>query len=74
MTTPTDQPQRFDSGVINSSEEPPTQQEQPQQSQSQNVQTKLLQHFQTNRIDSALWALRLLVIFFTVSYVLPIFK
>ncbi|XP_064554258.1 Krueppel homolog 2 [Drosophila montana] len=50
------------------------QQEQQQQQQtSQNATARLLQHFQTNRIDSALWALRLLVIFFTVSYVLPIF-
>ncbi|XP_030555284.1 Krueppel homolog 2 [Drosophila novamexicana] len=50
------------------------QQEQQQQQQTtQNATARLLQHFQTNRIDSALWALRLLVIFFTVSYVLPIF-
>ncbi|XP_016946134.1 Krueppel homolog 2 [Drosophila biarmipes] len=75
MTTPTDQPQRFDSAESNTSEESPTQQQQnqPQQPTSQNVPVKLLQHFQTNRIDSALWALRLLVILFTVSYVLPIF-
>ncbi|KAH8333567.1 Krueppel homolog 2 [Drosophila kikkawai] len=78
MSTATDQP-RFDSAE-NSSESSSQQQQQQQQetppqqsSQTQNGPAKLLQHFQTNRIDSALWALRLLVIFFTVSYVLPIF-
>lgn len=73
MSAPTDQPPRSEGAQTNSSERSSQQQEQPQQSQSQNVPAKLLQHFQTNRIDSALWALRLLVIFFTVSYVLPIF-
>lgn len=76
MSTPTDQPPRFDGAETKSSEgssQQQQQQDQAQQSQPQNVPAKLLQHFQTNRIDSALWALRLLVIFFTVSYVLPIF-
>ncbi|KMY88462.1 Krueppel homolog 2 [Drosophila simulans] len=73
MSTTTDQPPRSEGAETNSSERSSQQQEQQQQSQSQNVPAKLLQHFQTNRIDSALWALRLLVIFFTVSYVLPIF-
>ncbi|XP_030377552.1 Krueppel homolog 2 [Scaptodrosophila lebanonensis] len=40
---------------------------------TQNASSKLLHHFQTNRIDSALWALRLLVIVLTISYILPIF-
>ncbi|KAH8404973.1 hypothetical protein KR215_000529, partial [Drosophila sulfurigaster] len=58
-------------GQSNSSSQ--QQQDQQHQQQPQNAPAKLLQHFQTNRIDSALWALRLLVIFFTISYVLPIF-
>ncbi|EDW28208.1 GL19063 [Drosophila persimilis] len=77
MSTSTDQPPRFDSAETNGSESTSQQQEQQQQQQNQNqpqnAPAKLLQHFQTNRIDSALWALRLLSIFFTVSYVLPVF-
>lgn len=78
MSTSTEQSPRFDSAQEDapqrSSGNTSQQQEQQQQhQQSQNAPAKLLQHFQTNRIDSALWALRLLVIFFTISYVLPIF-
>ncbi|XP_034099009.2 Krueppel homolog 2 [Drosophila albomicans] len=83
MSTIPEQATRFDSaqndsasqdqgqGQSNSSSQ--QQQDQQHQQQPQNAPAKLLQHFQTNRIDSALWALRLLVIFFTISYVLPIF-
>ncbi|EDV31533.1 uncharacterized protein Dana_GF14503, isoform B [Drosophila ananassae] len=74
MSTATEQTPRADSAENNSSESSSQpQQEQQQQTNSQKPHLKLLQHFQTNRIDSALWALRLLAIFFTVSYVLPIF-
>ncbi|XP_068150650.1 Krueppel homolog 2 [Drosophila tropicalis] len=78
MSTSSDQAPRFDSGNGDSTENTSSQQQQEQQQQQQQPQTqngtaKLLQHFQTNRIDSALWALRALVIFFAVSYVIPIF-
>ncbi|KAH8385766.1 hypothetical protein KR009_009430 [Drosophila setifemur] len=62
------------SAETNSSESFSQQRHQERQhTQPQNAPAKLLQHFQMNRIDSALWALRLLAILFTVCYVLPIF-
>lgn len=80
MSTATEQPPQFDNAQQDappqqgsSSTSQQQQQDQQQQPQTQNASAKLLQHFQTNRIDSALWALRLLVIFFTINYVLPIF-
>ncbi|XP_034471908.1 Krueppel homolog 2 [Drosophila innubila] len=83
MSTANEQPPRFDSAqedapqaASNNTSQQQQQQQQEQQQQhqqTQNAPAKLLQHFQTNRIDSALWALRLVVIFFTISYVLPIF-
>ncbi|KAH8298181.1 hypothetical protein KR018_010557 [Drosophila ironensis] len=76
MTTATEQPPPFDSAE-NVGPDSSSQRQQPHHGQhgdqGQNAPAKLLQHFQTNRIDSALWALRLLAIFFTVGYVLPIF-
>ncbi|KAH8281316.1 hypothetical protein KR018_009154 [Drosophila ironensis] len=78
MATATEQPPPFDSAEDNCPEGS-SQQQQPQhghheqQTRAQNAPARLLQHFQTNSIDSALWALRLLVIFFTVGYVLPLF-
>ncbi|KAH8404344.1 hypothetical protein KR222_002875, partial [Zaprionus bogoriensis] len=62
------------SGSSTSQQQQQQQQDHPQQPQREalSAPAKLLQHFQTNRIDSALWALRLLVIFFTINYVLPI--
>ncbi|BFF93432.1 Krueppel homolog 2 [Drosophila madeirensis] len=80
MSTSTEQPPRFDSAETNGSESTSQREQQQQQQQQnqnqnqpQNATAKLLQHIQTNRIDCALWALRLLSIFFTLSYVLPIF-
>ncbi|KAH8286803.1 hypothetical protein KR018_012464 [Drosophila ironensis] len=76
MTTATEQQPPFDSAE-NTGPDSSSQRQQAhhgqQGDQGQNAPAKLLQHFQTNRIDSALWALRLLAIFFTVGYVLPIF-
>lgn len=81
MSTATEQPPHFDSAPQDappqqgsgSGSSTSQQQQEQAQPQTQNAPAKLLQHFQTNRIDSALWALRLLVIFFTINYVLPIF-
>lgn len=49
-----------------SSQPPPTQ-------QADNVPARMIAHFKENKIDAAMWATRLLTIFFTTGYILPIF-
>lgn len=50
-----------------------TQQENAQQGQSQRGFEALKAHVIANKIDSALWASRVLTILFAVGYVIPIF-
>ena len=40
---------------------------------AQNVPAKMIEHFNANRIDVAMWVTRLLTVIFTVFYILPIF-
>ncbi|TMW44224.1 hypothetical protein DOY81_010696 [Sarcophaga bullata] len=45
----------------------------PPPQQSANIPAKMIEHFKANKVDGAMWFLRLLAIVFTIGYVLPIF-
>lgn len=46
----------------------------PEQSQTyQDVPAKMIDHFKAHKVDSAMWALRMLAIFFALLYIFPIF-
>lgn len=45
----------------------------PPSSASVNVPAKMIEHFKANKVDGAMWFLRLLTIVFSMGYVLPIF-
>lgn len=38
-----------------------------------NIPAKMIEHFKANKVDGAMWVMRLLAIIFTFGYVLPIF-
>lgn len=43
------------------------------ESQQAPLQNRLIEFVKTNKIDVALWATRVLTIFFTIGYIIPIF-
>lgn len=53
-------------GTSSNSSTPPPQ-------QNGNVPAKMIEHFKANKVDAAMWLMRLLGVVFTIGYVLPIF-
>lgn len=61
-----DHQQKNGTSSTNSTTPPPTQ-------QTGNVPAKMIEHFKANKVDAAMWLMRLLGVVFTVGYILPIF-
>lgn len=45
----------------------------PQQSNRDNAFERLFQHFMAHKVDSAMWFLRVMTLFFIFNYFIPIF-
>lgn len=67
MSNEADDHQQNNDTSSNSTTPPPT----PQP--TANVPAKMIEHFKANKVDGAMWFMRLLAIVFTIGYILPIF-
>ena len=62
-----------DNNNQNSGDSNAGQQESASSAPQQSTQERLVAHFMANKIDSAMWATRILTIFFALGYLIPIF-